>query len=367
MKENKFSPPSFERQDSKAFMSEVGKELKNYFSEKKLRQTGDKRLLAKVPVMFGIYLIPYLLIILCTSSNSWLNIFFCVMMGVGMAVIGLSLMHDANHGSASSKSWVNKLLGFSLNFLGGHNTCWKIQHNVLHHTYTNVDQYDEDITTVSTLRFSPHTPLKKVHRYQHLYAIFFYSLMTFKWVSVQDFQQIIKYNRKGLLKTQQTNITREIITIGLSKVFYFGYIVIVPYFFSGYSVLEILIGFIVFQFIAGLSLALIFQPAHVTEETVFPTPNEKNKIEEDWIIHQLKTTMNFGTSSRIFTWFIGGLNHQIEHHLFPNISHVHYHNISKIVKKAAKKHNLPYIEASSFLKALEMHFKMLKHLGRGVS
>ena len=112
----------------------------------------------------------------------------------------------------------------------------------------------------------------------------------------------------------------------------------------------------------GFVLAIIFQPAHVNEQTEFPEPDDENSIQENWAIHQLHTTANFSNKSRFFSWYVGALNFQVEHHLFPNICHVHYKKISEIIRKTAKEFELPYNRYRTFIDALIGHYNMLKRL-----
>ena len=117
--------------------------------------------------------------------------------------------------------------------------------------------------------------------------------------------------------------------------------------------------------IAGLTLASIFQPAHVVPSSTFPVPDPSGNIDADWAVSQLMNTANFAGKARMFSWYVGGLNYQIEHHLFPNICHVHYKNIAPIVKKTAKEYHVPYHEHKTFFAALRSHFSMLNKLGTG--
>ena len=127
---------------------------------------------------------------------------------------------------------------------------------------------------------------------------------------------------------------------------------------------KVILGFVVMHYTAGLILSLVFQLAHVIGEADMPLPDQKTgNLKNSWVVHQLKTTVNFSTKNRIVNWFTGGLNHQIEHHIFPNISHIHYTKISEIVKKTAKEFNLPYNEYKTTRSALLSHFKFLKKMG----
>jgi linoleoyl-CoA desaturase len=189
--------------------------------------------------------------------------------------------------------------------------------------------------------------------------------MSIYWFIGKDFGQLMRYDRKDLLRTQNKSLTGAMIELIINKTWYTIIFLVLPLIFIAIPWWQIVLGFLLMHYITGLSLALIFQPAHVIEETEFYTPDENESIENNWAIHQLKTTANFARNSWLFSWFIGGLNFQIEHHLFPNICHVHYRKISKIVKETALEFNLPYHEHKTFAAALKSHFTLLHQLGTG--
>jgi len=297
-------------------------------------------------------------------TQAWWMLALCVMMGFGKAGIGLSVMHDANHGAYSDKKWVNNLMGYSLNLVGASAFNWKVQHNVLHHTYTNVHEVDEDISPRGILRMTPYGEWKFFHKFQHLYAWFFYGLLTLVWVFLNDFKRIARYNREGLVKRQRADIRTEWLILIVSKVVYLSYILVIPMALLDIVWWQWMIGFFTMHYVAGFILTMIFQPAHVIDGTEYPMPDEEGKMENSWAIHQLRTTTNFANNSTFFSWYVGGLNFQIEHHLFPNICHVHYKSLSKIVKDTAQEFDLPYKSEPTFMHAVLGHAKLLKELGR---
>jgi linoleoyl-CoA desaturase len=284
-------------------------------------------------------------------------------MGLGLAGIGLSVMHDANHGAYSRKKWVNNLIGYSLNFLGGSSFNWKIQHNVLHHSYTNVHEEDEDISPRGALRLTPHSDWKRMHRYQFIYAWFLYGLMTIVWLGVKDFSRMLKYQVNGLAKAQRGNVAREWLILFATKLVFIGYGFVIPVLVTPLLWWQVILGIFIMHYLAGFILAIIFQPAHVIEGTEYPLPDESRTLENAWAVHQLLTTTNFGNNSRWFSWYVGGLNFQIEHHLFPGICHVHYRKISGIVRQTAEEFGLPYKTSQTFFSALVGHARLLKQLG----
>jgi linoleoyl-CoA desaturase len=346
------------------FFTTLNQRVNSYFKENKISRNANAEMVIKTIFMFALYFVPYAIILGLPVTNYGIYLLLCVVMGVGTGGIGLSIMHDANHGAYSSKSWLNNLLGFSLNVVGAHAFNWKIQHNVLHHTYTNVFEADEDISPRGALRFAPESPWKSIHRFQHIYAWFLYGLMTLVWVFAKDFIRLIRYHREGLVAKQKSNITAEWTVLILTKVVYFSYIFVVPILFLPFAWWQILTGFVIMHYVAGFILGIIFQPAHVVEGTEYFQPDQTGSIENTWAIHQLLTTTNFAHKNRILSWYVGGLNYQVEHHLFPNVCHVHYRNISGIVESTAKEFGIPYKKIDTFMGALAAHGRILKELGK---
>lgn len=345
------------------FSNTLNKRVNDYFKTKGIAKHGNTEMLVKTLFMFSLYFIPYALIVFAGFTNGGLLLLLTVIMSLGLAGIGLSVMHDANHGAYSNKKWLNTLMGYSLNMVGANAFNWKMQHNVLHHSFTNVHEEDEDISPRGVLRLTPHSAWKRIHRYQFIYAWFLYGLMTLVWLGIKDFVRIIRYHKNGLAKKNNANILKEWIILVGTKLLYIGYIFFIPLFFTTLPWWLIIVGIVIMHYIAGFILAIIFQPAHVIEGTEFPLPDEHNTLENNWAVHQLHTTTNFGNKSRWFSWYVGGLNYQIEHHLFPNICHVHYRKIAGIVKETALEFGLPYKSASTFAGALLSHARLLKQLG----
>lgn len=332
-----------------------------------LKQVGsdevNQKLIWKSVAAFTMYLLPFVLMLSLGISNLFILFAMWMLMGLGKAFIGTSVMHDALHGSYSKKKTLNNWMGYSTLILGVDPKIWQLQHNVLHHTFTNIEDADDDIAPRFVLRFTPHQKRRWFHRFQHIYAPIFYSISTLLWVFQKDFHKIIQYRDMGLIKPGKEFNMRLLRIIG-TKVFYFSIFLGLPY-----LVLPVSFGMIVWMFISmhavtGLTLALVFQTAHVMPANTFVKTEETN-IDQNFLVHQMETTSNFAMENRLLSWFIGGLNFQIEHHLFPYISHVHYRKISKIVQSTAQEFNIPYLAHRSFRSALLEHFRLLRSLGRG--
>ncbi len=360
----KIPSAKFNKNDSPEFIRVLRQRVNDYFQEQNISRHADGRMVFKTVFMLALYFVPLLIMITGIVHSFWAMMALWVLMGMGMSGIGLSIMHDANHGSYSSNKYVNNVLGYLLNFLGGYHLNWKIQHNVLHHSYTNVHGLDEDIDN-KLMRFSPDQEHKKMYRFQAFYAPFLYSLMSIYWYVSKDYAQLIRYRKKNLLAAQGISYKRAMAELIVNKTWYLALTLILPMVMLSLPWWQVLIGFLVMHLICGLTLALIFQPAHVVEETHFFQPDEQDSLENSWAIHQIRTTTNFAQNSRLFSWFIGGLNFQVEHHLFPNICHIHYRKLAPIVKKTAEEFGLPYYQHRTFLSALRSHFSLLHQLGTG--
>ncbi len=347
-----------------SFYEDLKNRVNEYFTSNNISQYSNTQMYIKTIAMISMYFIPYFILVTgLTSVSLWLFYGMWLLMGAGIVGIGTSVMHDSNHGAYSENKTLNNNLGNLLNVIGGYALNWKIQHNVLHHTYTNIGGLDEDIETGVALRMTPTRPLKGYHKYQHIYAWFLYCLMNIYWVTAKDYIKISAYNKNGLLIKQKTTFRRALTELTLLKIFYIGYIFVLPIMFSGFAWYHIVGGFVIMHVIAGFSLACIFQPAHVVETSDFAKPDDERKMENNWAVHQILNTADFAPDNKFVCWYIGGLNFQIEHHLFPHVCHIHYPKIAKIVAQVAKEHNIPYQVMPTFRSALLAHGKMLKYLG----
>ncbi len=348
-----------------SFYDSVKARVNEYFATNGISKHGNLKMYIKTAALLCVYFVPYALIVSGLASvNIVLFYALWLLMGIGLASLGMSVMHDSNHEAYSDNSFVNTLFGSTLNILGGYSRNWRMQHNILHHTYTNVDGLDEDIEAGILLRMSPNKKRYGIHRYQHLYAWLLYGIMNIYWVTVKDYKGLIKYHKTGLLQKEKVSFARALVELTFYKVVFFGYVVVLPLLFSGMAWQHVILGFVLMQMLAGLILACVFQLAHVMHTSDYAEPVEDNKMSNSWAVHQLLNTANFSPKSTIMSWFIGGLNYQIEHHLFPQICHVHYPQLSIIVAQTAKEYNLPYNVQPTFVKALAVHANMLKELGR---
>jgi linoleoyl-CoA desaturase len=346
------------------FVNSLRARVKSYFDDNGISKYANYNMVLKTIFMFSLFFVPYGLMMTKVITNPWPIVFAYILMGFGKAGIGLSIMHDANHSSYSKHKWVNRMLSFSLTLVGGYPPNWQYQHNVMHHGFTNIEGHDEDIDPGKILRFSPNSPLLKHHRKQHIYAWFLYGLMTLTWSINKDFKQIFRYFRDGIEFTKGKSKAQIITEVIFGKILYYSYILVLPIIILPIAWWAVILLYLGMHFIAGFSLAIIFQTAHVMPDTKYPLPNDEGKVENNWAIHQLQTTSNYATKNKVLSWFVGSLNFQVEHHLFPTVCHVHYRKLSAIVQSTAAEFNMPYNVQPTFSAAIKDHHKMLKALGR---
>ncbi|MGZ3865649.1 MAG: fatty acid desaturase family protein [Bacteroidia bacterium] len=360
---NQLGQIKFINKERNLFYATLNKRVDAYFKEKKISKNANATMVFKTVALLGIYLAP-LVIFLWLNPGFGVSMLLWAISGFGLAGVGMSVMHDANHGAYSSSKTINYFLGVTLNLLGGSVFNWKLQHNLLHHTFTNIHTLDEDIDDKVILRFSPHTEVKKHHKFQWVYAFLFYCILTLYWVLLKDFIQFARYTRKGVNKQTKGQNRITVLKMVLMKIIYLFCMLVVPTLFLHIGAGKVVCGFLIMHCVAGFVLTTVFQLAHTVEGTTHPLPNETGVVENDWAIHQMNTTVNFSRKNRLISWYVGGLNFQVEHHLFPSISHIHYPAIAEITKTTAEEFGVPYLENRTLWDALRSHIATLQRFGK---
>jgi linoleoyl-CoA desaturase len=349
----------------KAFVAALKKNVHDYFKQNNISTKGNAEMYVKTIVMVLLYISPFV-VILSVPMSAWVAVLLLVIMGIGMAGVGMSVMHDAIHGSYSKKKWLNSLMGGTIYLIGSSPSTWAIQHNFLHHTYTNIEGFDEDIQTKGFVRLSKNAPWLRYQRFQHIYAFFFYGFMTLAKL-VGDFPQLIKYNKNGLTHQQNEKPAKELALMIVTKTIYLAIIIGLPIWLTAFSWWQVLLGFLIMHMTGGIIMSVVFQMAHVVEGTEQPLPDAEGVIHDEWMVHELKTTSDFAPYNRLFSWYVGGLNFQVEHHLFPNVCHIHYKKISRIVRRMARESGFHYNQKLTLGGAFLSHVRMLKRLGNPVA
>jgi linoleoyl-CoA desaturase len=352
----------FNTKSNQEFVTVLRERVDNYFKTNNISNDANGLMIFKTLFHFCSWLALYLLIMLGGFSIQ-VNYALWALLGCFVSLTAVNIGHDAIHGAYSKKKWVNNLLSLSFDLNGASSYMWHYMHNTAHHTYTNVSEYDGDIELLPIIRLSPNQKLKPIHKFQHIFTFFFYGLATIFWVFIKDYRKFFQ-NTVGNYSGKKHS-TSALIKLFAYKAFYYFMFIALPLLtvYKG-QVGAFILSFLIMHFFAGFVLGIIFMLAHIVETTHFPTPDNSGSLENSWAVHQLYTTSNFARKSRLAGFITGGLNMQVEHHLFPNICSIHYRQIAPIVKKTAHEFGIPYLEEPSFWTALASHVRFLKRVGR---
>lgn len=342
------------------FFDQLKTRVDAYFEENGLNRWGNWKIYLKTGIFMSLAICLYIWLVFFTPGTA-LSLTLCGVLGIVFAGIGFNVMHDGAHGSFSKHTWLNNIMGHSLNAMGGDVHLWKTKHNMVHHSFTNIEGIDDDIDIQPFMRLHAEQKRHWAHRFQHIYGFFLYAINYSLWVFYFDFKKYFS------MKIGDTKIRKykpmEHVSFWATKLTYIFLFLVLPMVKLGVG--PTLLGYSVLTVVCGLVIAIVFQLAHVVEETSFPMPDApKGKMETEWAVHQINTTSNFAVSNPIVHWYTGGLNHQVEHHLFPRISHIHYPALNKIVKETCAQFGITYNEHRTVYQAVRSHVVHLKNVGR---
>lgn len=343
-----------------AFFAALKSRVDAYFDETGREKTGGVRLYAKLAFIFALFFYAYGMLVF--ASTTWVGVLGAAfLLAQSYVLMGFNVMHDGAHGSASRKGWVNFLMSCTMDLIGSSAWLWRQKHNLMHHTYTNIEGRDDDIDSGGLLRLSPVQQRHSWHRYQAWYAPFLYCFFTLYLVFYSDWKRMF-FGRIGKTPLQSRD-RRAFAGFLLGKLGYFAYALVIPALF--HPLWQVLAVFLLVHFVMGATIALVFQLAHTVEGAHFPqAQTNAGAMPYDWAMHQVLTTANFAPKSRLVAFYMGGLNFQIEHHLFHKISHVHYPAISQIVESTCREFDVKYLSFPSVAHALGSHFRHLHAMGR---
>ncbi|MDQ3535499.1 MAG: acyl-CoA desaturase [Bacteroidota bacterium] len=351
------------KKDRAEFHKAVTRSVNEYFEFGRRNNKANFFMYFKTLFFLSILIVSYTGLLfgnfnLLTAYILWMSL------GLSSVFLAVNCGHDAIHGAYSNKKWINSLMSKSFDLLGVNSYLWSITHNIVHHTYTSIDGADGDVDSVPFTRLTPNQKWKPFHKYQPIYIFFLYSFGTLFWVFIKDYKKFFKreignYKNKRHAPIQYFNLF-------FYKTIYYIIFLALPLVIIDMPWLYIVGGFAISHLAEGLTIATIFALAHIVEKAQFPMPDEKGNMENNWAVHQMCTTADFGRKSRLTSFFTGGLNFQIEHHLFPAICHIYYPEISEIVKEKAFEHGIPYNDYGTIFEALISHIRQLDKLGRPI-
>jgi len=338
------------------FHRDLQQRVADHFRATGASRKGNVRLWTKTAVMLA-WLVGSYLGFLLLAQGVWLTIVFGISMGLAIAGIGFNVQHDGNHGAYSARPFVNGLAGASLDLLGGSSYMWRHKHNFFHHAYTNMTRYDDDVDVGPVARLTREQPRYYVHRFQHIYMWILYAGLSAKWQLVDDMRQFwtLKINGHSFRAPNR----RQMALLLAGKFLTLLWIGVVPLALKGWGLMALF--FVLCHATTGLVSAIVFQAAHCVVEAHEPTVDRSPAV--DWARWQVESTVNFAPKTAIWTWYFGGLNYQIEHHLFPTVSHVHYPALSEIVQRTCAEHGVRYFAQRSVTEAIRSHARWLRILG----
>lgn len=356
------APPNvnlkFARDDG--FLAEVRRRVDGYFKSTGKRERDCPRMYFKSAVILGGYALSYSLLVFVVQSI-WLAVPLAILLALTTAMIGFCIQHDGNHRAYSNRPWINKLASLTLDMIGASSYLWRYQHVVIHHTGPNVSGYDIDIDLGIIARVAPAQKRRWFHRWQHCYLWFLYGLSAMRWHLYADVRDMIK----GRMSNHEVPRPRgwDIVVFVGGKLLSFAMFVGIPMLFHAWWV--VLLFYVLVFGVAGVVVSVTFQLAHCVDKADFPSSEiGTNRLAQSWAVHQVETTVNFARRSRLAAWFFGGLNFQIEHHLFPRICHIHYRRIASIVEQTCREFGVRYGEHNSLWAGLISHFRWLRQMGR---
>ena len=344
---------------SHRFQRELRRRVDRYFQATGRAERDCPQMYLKTAIMLGWCAASYALLVF-GAGTWWLALPLAISLGLSMAAVGFNIQHDGGHQAYSESRWINKLMALTLDLLGGSSYVWARKHNSIHHSYANITGHDDDINLGFFGRLSPHQKRLRFHRLQHFYLWALYGFLPIKWQVFDDFRAVVTGRIAGHRFTRPKGW--DVVTFIGGKVVFFSLALVVPLLI--YPAWAVLLFYVAASFVQGLVLSVVFQLAHCVEEAAFPLPHEATgRMQAPWAVHQVETTVNFARGSRLLSWFVGGLNFQIEHHLFPRICHVHYPALSPLVEETCREFGLRYVAQETLLAGVASHFRWLRRMG----
>jgi linoleoyl-CoA desaturase len=340
-----------------SFPKVLRRRLDKFFAEGNISPKADRSMWVKITAGLAV-LVGSWIALYAFRPGSWKFIALYVLGGLAQTFLLLNIAHDSNHNAISSVPSINKTLNYVFDICGISSYMWRILHHRGHHSCINLQGEDDALTGRGIFRFTPHEPRARWHRFQHLYALFFYAMFSLDYVFVRDFECFF-FPTHDYLKTAKHPV-KEYAILFAGKAFYFTYMLILPVVLLRRSPLLVAAAFVLVHLIVGLSVSLVFQTTHTIDSTYFPL--SRNEFDNS-VYHIFATTADYATSNPVVGWLAGGLNHHIAHHLCPYVCHTHYAPLTRIVRETAEEFRIPYRQHPTMTRAIWHHLILLKQLG----
>lgn len=341
------------------FQRELRRRVEALVHERNIRERDCLRIYLKTAIVLAMFALSYYLLVFVANSW-WSAVPLAVLLGITIAEIGFNIQHDGGHKAYSRRAWVNKVMTMTLDMVGGSSYVWRWKHAVFHHMYVNVAGHDTDIDLGIFGRLSPQQPRYVMYRWQQWYLWALYGLMGIKWQFYDDFRDVIT-GHMGENRFPRPRGWELALFVGGKLVFLtlaFGIPLLL------HPLLTVVLFYVITVGVVGVVLSVIFQLAHAVEEARFPAPEPgTGRMQQSWAEHQAGSAVDFARDNSVLSWLVGGLNFQVEHHLFPTLCHVNYPAISNIVEDTCREYGVPYKTNPSFQAAVVSHYRWLKQMG----
>lgn len=355
---NPHARPKFAPNDG--FQATLRRRVDEFFVRTGRNPRDNGAMYLKTAVILGLFVLSYVVLVFL-AANWWHAGLAALFLGGAAGLIGFNIQHDGSHLAYSDRPWMNKLTAMSMDLIGASSYLWHWKHIASHHIYVNITEHDADVDLGAFARVTPHQPHYFFHRVQHFYLWALYGFMTIRWHLYGDFRDLVMREIGGHPFPRPRG--RELAIFIGGKLVFFTLAFVLPLMLHTWW--KVLLCYVIVAGVTGIVLSIVFQLAHCVEEADFPLPDETtNRMEDNWMVHQLHTTVNFARRSKLMCWLLGGLNFQVEHHLFPKICHVHYPEISKIVEQTCREFGVRYNEHKTLWAGLVSHYRWLRRLSR---
>lgn len=344
-----------------SFQSELRHRVEEFFRTSGERQRDCPQMYFKTFVLLSAFIFLYVLLVF-GASTWWQGIPVAALLGLNAAAIGFNIQHDGGHQAYSRRPWVNRLAALTLDLIGGSSYFWHYKHVVFHHTYPNITGHDTDIDLGALGRLTPYQKRYFFHRWQQFYLWPLYGLIAIKWQLFDDFKDAV-LGRVGNHSCPRPRGWDLVIFLSGKAIFFtlaFG----IPL--QMHSLWVVVLFYGIAALTLGMVLSVTFQLAHCVEEAEFAMPvGDPARMENAWAVHQAESTVDFARKSRLIAWLLGGLNFQIEHHLFPKVCHVNYPRMANVIEQTCREFGVKYEMHSSFRAGVASHYRWLRQMGRG--
>ncbi|MGA3131291.1 MAG: acyl-CoA desaturase [Terracidiphilus sp.] len=340
-----------------SFPKVLRRRLDNFFTDQKISPKANRSMWLKIAVGLSVLLGSWVAIY-TLRPDSWRFVALYLLSGLAQTFLLLNIAHDSNHNAISTVPAVNKLLNYVFDVCGISSYMWRILHHRGHHSCINLQGEDDALTGRGIFRFTPHEPRTRMHRFQHIYALFFYALFSLDYIFIRDFEAFF-FPSHDYLKGARHRL-REYTILFAGKALYVTYMLVLPVIVLGKPLLVVALAFVLVHLIIGLTVSLVFQTSHTVDSTHFPSARGEF---DSSVYHIFATTADYATENPLVAWLTGGLNHHITHHLCPAVCHTHYAPLTRIVKQTAEEFGVPYRQHPTMTRAIVHHLILLKQLG----